>query len=334
MNETHGLMHCVVGSRGSGRSFLVDVCVGDWKGSVVKVDLWAAPIESVAAWVPRLAESSSASVDWTMFRSAFLQFWGLVRGDDIDAQQLERMQSEAGDEEGLSSLIRFREALRFVEADMDDLRRQNGGPAVLVLDGAESLSQLAMNEIGRRGIAIFLEWLRRLALRGIANVILTLDGAFLLDFFVLPARVRDVVITSVPPLSGCDSVPRVYQNGALLAELRSAETFDSSVFSSRARYLSAFQWPVHVLRFAPLNYLRDQTEFWTKDEFASLIEAMLAEKFVSVEKAFSLMNPKLLLLLLRVELLDFVHLHGFCFPRIADRQACQALWEEGHLRSR
>lgn len=126
----NSMIQCIVGARGSGRSALAELVLDKYAGTVCRVDLWAMPIESLSSWIPRMSEASGAILDWSIFRSAFTQLMGLLRGNDLDAQELDQ-RTELSMLEGLEAVIRFREALQGVEQDFVEWKHQSNGPAVL-----------------------------------------------------------------------------------------------------------------------------------------------------------------------------------------------------------
>lgn len=127
----------VVGATPSVRSELVSRCLAtSWRGAVIKVDLLALPTESVADWIPRLAESSRTRANWNVFATAFEQLYSLLRGSDLQTDRLLAASDARRAEESAAQLSRLREALKLVEVDVGNLRQQHG-PVVLVMDGLE-----------------------------------------------------------------------------------------------------------------------------------------------------------------------------------------------------
>lgn len=207
----------IVGPRSSGRSSLVNSSLDVVTRSViVRVDLNAMPAETVDSWIPRFAETSNSRRNWNVFQSAFQQLYELIGGRTINSSDVrgDNLDTTAP----ASSVVKLREALRFVEADLTTLRAASGLPLppVLVLDGLESLAALgASSDVGRRAVVVFLGWLARLAAAGIARPLLTTDGPFYVENFVLPAKLRDVQVsrfggsasqfTSLLGATGCDA---------------------------------------------------------------------------------------------------------------------------------
>lgn len=131
MKDPRGMMHCVVGARGSGRSALVGMALDrHWEGTLISVDLWSMPIESLSSWTPRLREGNPSLIDWSIFRRAFIQLFSLIRGSDLDAQELEKA-AEDSIGEGLEAVIKFREGLRMLEEDLMDMKRRSNGPCIV-----------------------------------------------------------------------------------------------------------------------------------------------------------------------------------------------------------
>lgn len=236
--------------------------------------------------------------------------------------------------------MKLREALRFVEADLRMVRDTSGLPLppILILDGLESFAALAnSSDVGRRAVSVFVAWLARLSSASIARPLLTADGAFFLESFVFPAKLRDVLVVT---LSGM--VTRVQAEAicekplkslwplddalslhvAELAILRDEGNLEKCVVLSKTRYAAALSSSEPAMRFAPLG--RCRADVWTHDELRQLLELALSN--TPLADASPLLSSSSLIALLRSELLEIDATSlTLCLPRVADRIAVRDL---------
>lgn len=209
----------------------------------------------------------------------------------------------------------------------------------------------AASDLGRRAVAIFLDWLRRVAHAQLVLPLLTCNGAFCLDFFVWPSRLRDARLVALPSGVPLDAAPLVVGRSvdapspALRRESEldalalhfdeldalqgGADCFAQSVATSRARYIASLRSTTSALRFAPLEHCL--ADAWRAADWRRLLALLAASPHAScsLDDALDLVAPHTLLLLLRCELLDVgIDVLSVRLPRAADRIALRQLRDE------